>query len=102
MGRLIEVQQGDEMPASVRIRVGDALLIGGSGGRVGAGGDIVEVVGAFLPATFSERGEVVAPMGAPSVVLFLALVAGAARLDVITGDPWSGAHTRSIGVHVDP
>jgi hypothetical protein len=102
MGRFIELQRGDEAPSAIGVRVGDVLSVGATGGHVHVGSDVVRMLGAFLPAVVSMRGDVVQPMGPPSLVLFLAVAPGTARIDVTTGDPWSGSQTTAIALTVDP
>lgn len=89
MGRLVEIQRADEAPAEVRLQVGDVLSIGGSGARVKEGEDAIAMLGAFLPASCTRDGDVVAPMGPPSLVLFSARAPGAATLEVMSGDAFT-------------
>jgi hypothetical protein len=72
MGRLIEVQDAQKCPSSLTLRTGDMLLFHASGGRVGSGGNIVEMLGPFLQAVLGDHGNILAPMGAPNVVFFRA------------------------------
>ena len=89
MGRLVEIQRADEAPVEVRLQVGDVLSIGGTGARVSHGEHAIALLGAFLPASSTRDGEVIAPMGPPSIVLFSARAAGTATLEIMSGDPFS-------------
>ena len=89
MGRLVEIQRAEEAPLEVRLQVGDVLSIGGTGALVRSGEEAIAMLGAFLPASAAPDGRVVAPMGPPSIVLFSARAAGAATLEVMSGDPFS-------------
>ena len=101
MARLVEIQSADEAPREVRLEVGDLLQVAASGGLVRAGGDVVSLLGAFLPAVCSPAGEVVAPSGPPSLVVFAARGLGTADVDVMTGDPWSASRRTSIRIVVE-
>ena len=96
MARLVEIQSAGDAPSEVHLEVGDLLQIGASGGVVRDGGDVVSLLGAFLPAVSGPAGEVVAPAGPPSIVLFSARERGTAHVDVMTGDPWSTPQRRAI------
>lgn len=88
MTRLIELQVDQDLPASLTLAVGDLLWLEASGGEVLSGESSVELLGAFLKCVVGLTGEVLAPMGAPNVVLFRARRAGTARIAVVSGDPW--------------
>ena len=98
MPRLVEIQRAEDAPATVRLQTGDVLSIGGSGGLIRDGEDAVTFVGAFLPAVCATTGEVVAPMGAPSIVLFAARAPGSATIEVVGGDPWSVSTRTTITI----
>jgi hypothetical protein len=100
-GRLIEIQRGEDAPNTIRALPGDVLWIGGAGGQVRGRRDIVDLIGAFLPAVVTAAGEVIAPMGRPSIVLFIALGAGVGTIEVFTGTPWSAATRRTIEIIVE-
>lgn len=102
MGRLIEVQQVQSAPANLTIRVGDVLTFGATGGHVRSGGDVIEILGPFLPATLADNGQIVSPMGTPSVLWFLARRPGRATVDVVTGDPWQAPQTTPLDITVEP
>lgn len=89
MARLVEIQRADQAPVEVRLQVGDVLSIGGTGARVTNGENAIALLGAFSPASSTREGEVIAPMGPPSIVLFSARAAGAATLEIMSGDPFS-------------
>ncbi|SRR5260370_19558348 len=101
MGRLIEVQNAQSAPSSLALQVGDVLLFHATGGHVPSGDDVVEMLGAFLPASLGDNGKILTPMGAPNTVLFRALRPGRAMIDVVTGDPWHAPQTTSLGITVE-
>ena len=96
----MEIQRAEDSPPEVRLQVGDVLSIGGTGALVKSGEDAIALLGAFLPASTAAGGEVVAPMGPPSIVLFAARAAGSATLEVMSGDPFSAPRRTVIGVVV--
>lgn len=102
MARLIEVPDAEKCASDLPLQVGDVLRFHASGGRIGAGGDVVEMLGPFLEAIVGEDGNVLTPMGAPNVVLVRARRAGRAAIDVITGDPWRMPQTTRVGISVKP
>jgi hypothetical protein len=103
MGRLIEIQDALDCPASLTVAVGDLLQFSATGGHVKSGAGIVEMLGPFLSAVLADNGEPVAPMGAPNVAFFLAHRPGRAVIDVITGDPWQASRTTTLTIDVtDP
>jgi hypothetical protein len=102
VGRLIEIPEAQAVPSGLALLAGDLLLFRATGGHVRSGGDVVEMVGAFLPAVMGEHGKVVAPQGAPNMVLFRALRPGGATIDVVTGDPWHAPQTITVGITVEP
>jgi hypothetical protein len=102
MGRLIEVQQVQSAPPNLTIRVGDVLAFGATGGHVRSDGDVIEILGPFLPATLADNGQIVSPMGTPSVLWFLARRPGRATVDVVTGDPWQAPQTTPLDITVEP
>ncbi|GGF08527.1 hypothetical protein [Hymenobacter cavernae] len=101
MARLIEAQSLPALPEQITLSVGDLLIFQASGGRVQLGAEAVELLGAFVPSLLHESGSVLAPMGAPNNVLFRALSAGRASIDVIIGDPWYGSTSKTIRVLVE-
>jgi hypothetical protein len=101
MARLVEVQQAQVRPSSLSVRTGDVLLVQATGGRVQSGGDVVEMLGPFLPAVLGEDGSVVTPMGAPNTVLLRAHRPGRAIIDVVTGDPWHAPQSVTLSIVVE-
>lgn len=100
MSRLIEVQFGDWDPSHpINVQVGDVLRFAASGGRV-RGGSAVELVGIFTEGLVGTSGEVISPIGAPNTVLFRAKMSGSDTIDVVIGDPWNKAQTKSIAILV--
>jgi hypothetical protein len=88
MPRLIDVSSLQPLPPAVGLRAGDLLLVRATGGAVVAGGAAVEALGAFGAAALAPDGSVLAAMGGPDAVLFLARAPGRARIEVVRGDPW--------------
>jgi hypothetical protein len=102
MGRLIEIQSGaEELPPRLAIKTGDLLVFTATGGHVQSGGDVIEMLGAFLTGVVGNGGQILSPMGAPNTVLFLARRSGQARIDVVTGDPWHASQTTTVDLVVD-
>jgi hypothetical protein len=102
MGQLIEVQDARAGPSALTVRAGDVLLFHAAGGHVRSGGDVIELLGPFLSATLGADGQVVAPMGAPNVVLVRAHRPGRAMIEVVTGDPFYAPQTTALGITVEP
>jgi hypothetical protein len=102
MGRLIEVPDAQKCASDLPLQTGDMLLFHASGGRIGSGGDVVEMLGPLLEAIVGEDGNVLTPMGAPNVVLVRARRPGRAAIDVITGDPWQRPLTTKLAITVKP
>jgi len=88
MARLIEVQDPHVCPRALRIQMGDTLMFSATGGHIRSAGDVVELIGPFVPAVVDDLGNVVAPSGAPNTILFRALQDGRAIIDVMFGDPF--------------
>jgi hypothetical protein len=96
VGRLVEFEPGQRLSSTLEIQVGDVLLFRASGGKVLAGTDIVESLGAFTTSTPIEDGRVLAPMGGPDTVLFLAKRPGRCRLEIVSGDAFQGTGRSSV------
>jgi hypothetical protein len=96
MGRLIEIQDALECPASLTVTAGDLLQFSATGGHIESGAGIVEMLGPLVSAVLANNGEPIAPMGAPNVVFFLARCPGRAVIDVVTGDPWQAPLTIEV------
>jgi hypothetical protein len=102
MSRLIEIQPvPQELPASLTLSVGDAMLFAASGGHV-LDGIAVELFGSFVESVLGTDGRVLTPAGPPNAVLFFAREPGRAVIDVVTGDPWHSPATRRMIVVVLP
>jgi hypothetical protein len=102
MPRLIEVQQ-DQLDSAVQnIAVGDVLLFHAGGGRVRAGKEVVELLGAFMTAVVGTNGEVLEPLGSPNTVLFRALSSGEAKISVTIGDPFYDSKKIEFRIRVGP
>ena len=96
MGRLIEVQSLEGLPSEFRVQAGDLLVFKATGGRVRSRTNIVQALGAFSPGTMSPEGQVLAAMGGPDSVVFLARGEGQAEIEVIAGDPWVGPRSPAV------
>jgi hypothetical protein len=101
MARLIEIQSVRHISGEMSVRAGDVLHFKATGGHVQSGGEVVELLGAFVPSILGENGEILTPMGAPNTVLFRALRPGRATIDLVTGDPWHATHTTSIALTIE-
>ena len=101
MARLIEIQDPSRCPSPLVVTVGDVLLVRATGGRVGAPGGAVELLGPFLPAVLGDNGEVLSPMGTPGTVLVLARAAGRAVITVMAGDPFQPPQTSELSISVE-
>jgi hypothetical protein len=102
MGRLIETGDPQAYPSRLVVRVADVLLFHATGGHVRSGSDAVEVLGALLPAVTGDDGAVYTPAGSPNTVLFRALAPGRARIEVVTGSPFSASRVHEMEVVVEP
>ena len=101
MARLIEIRGDDSVPSALTLGVDDVLMVGAAGGQVREGRDVIEMLGAFIPGTVAETGQVVSPMGAPNVVLLRARRAGRATLELVTGDPFHSARRHTLELTVE-
>jgi hypothetical protein len=100
MARLIEVQDVRVCPSPLTVQQGDVLLFRAAGGRVRSGGDVVEVLGPFLPAVLGDNGNILTAEGPPNTVLFRAHRPGRALIDVVAGDPFHTPQTTTLGINV--
>lgn len=101
MGRLIEVPGGGrDVPGDLTVNVGDVLRFDATGGHVREG-SAVELLGIFVDSVVGTDGTVLAPMGAPNVVLFRGREPGRAAIDVVTGDPFRAPTSRVLTVVVE-
>jgi len=101
MGRLIEVNEVSEIPSVITIRRADVLLFRVSGGHVTAGTALIQVIGPLITGVFGNNAQIFSPEGAPNAILFLALQAGKAHLEIVTGDPFYTAASRSVEVIIE-
>jgi len=99
MPRLIEVSSLQPLPPAVSLRAGDLLLVRATGGAAVAGEAALEALGAFSAAALAPDGSVLAAMGGPDAVLFLARAPGQARIEVVRGDPWQGPR-QTVGIDI--
>ncbi len=90
MGRLVDLDPSrpEGLPQVLHVRVGDLLRVHASGGTVTDGAEVVRLLGSFTSAVLTTLGTVLAPEGAPNVVVLLVTGPGRAHLDLVTGDPW--------------
>ncbi len=101
MSRLIDVRPDEEgLPRELVVAVGDVLRFAATGGRVRSGTGL-EFLGALSESVVGTDGSVLTPLGPPGVVLFRARSPGSAVVDVVSGDPFGAAVTRSLVVHVE-
>ncbi len=98
MSRLIDI--GTDPVAELRLRVGDVVSFGASGGRVEEGGSAVEALGAFQPAIVATDGTVMSPETPPTTILFRATGEGRARLSLFSGLDWAAPTRRSVDIVV--
>jgi hypothetical protein len=102
MARVIEVQDALACSSTFEIQVGDMLEFAATGGHVRSGADVLELLGAFVPAVLDDSGRPLSALGAPSVVKMLARLPGRATIDLHTGDPWRSPRTTTLSVTVAP
>jgi hypothetical protein len=106
MGRLIEVQDASsEYSRRLTVEVGDVIQFAASGGHVRSGVNVVEMLGPLVGAVLANDGctpspDILAPMGPPNTVLFVARLPGRAIIDVVTGDPWHTPRTTVMEIDV--
>jgi hypothetical protein len=100
MGRLIEIEACEALPPSLVVWPGDLLLLAASGAHLRDGAEVVEVLGPYSKSVVGINHQVLTPMGSPNAVLVVARQPGRARLDIVTGDPWQGAHTARVDLIV--
>ena len=101
MNRLIEVRPvARVLPSVLGVGVGDVLKFAASGGKVTAG-TAVELLGVLTQSVLGTDGQVLTAQGPPNVVLFRAVTAGPATIDVVTGDPWRSPSTQRIDLTVE-
>jgi hypothetical protein len=101
MGRLIEIQLAQPWPPTLTVQIGDVLLFQATGGHVRSGGDVVEMLGPFVPAVLGDTGQILTPMGAPNTVMFRVHRLGRAMIEVVSGDPWQAPRTTTLGIKVE-
>jgi hypothetical protein len=101
MGRLIELHDAPELPASLTVGLGDVLRFGASGGRVRSGKDVVEMLGPFMPAVLGTNGEILSPMGVPNTLLCVARRSGTAVVEIVGGFPWRESETAVVEIKVE-
>ena len=71
------------------------IVVGATGGHVSNGGNVVELVGFFLPG-------VATPAGSPSRIVLRALQVGRAVAEIVSGDPYGGPVIRaSLSIEVE-
>src|SRR4051812_46105876 len=95
MPRLIDVSSLSPLPRAVSLRVGDLLLVRATGGSVIAG-NAIEALGQFGAAAVTPDGTVLAAMGGPDAVVFIARAPGRAEIEVVRGDPWQGPRQAAV------
>ena|SRR5438874_5356864 len=101
MARLIEIQDAQCCPSPLVIQAGDVLLLHAPGASVESGAGFIELIGPLLPAVLGDNGQIFVPEGGPNTVLFRAVKAGEAQIDVVQGDPWRSSRAVSLTVRVE-
>lgn len=98
MTRLVDLRAA---PVGDRLALacGDLVLLPAAGGTVLAG-TAVEMLGAYRSALAGRGGAVLAPAGAPDVVVLVARAPGEAIIRWMTGDPFRGAQANELAVTV--
>lgn len=99
MPSLIAVQPHPEGAPRLAVRVGDVLQFNATGARITGGDAAVELLGAFGEAV-AAGGQTLRAEGSPSHVLVRARAAGAAEIEVMSGDPWGQATAQTYGIDV--
>jgi hypothetical protein len=101
MARLIEVPDARTCPPALTVLPGDVLLFHATGGHVRSGNQAIDLLGPYLQAVLGDNGAVLAPAGAPNLVLFWARRPGRARIEVIAGDPWHAPQTVTLEITIE-
>jgi hypothetical protein len=101
VARLIEIRGEDAVPSALTLGADDLLVIGAAGGRVRGDSGVVELLGAFVPGVVAGGGQVISPMGAPSIVVIRARRPGRTAVDLVMGDPWHSARPHTLEVTVE-
>lgn len=101
MAKLIEIQYTKTGPAKITVQKGDLLQFKGSGGHIIYGSKSIELLGSFLSSLVDKDFQILAPMGAPDNVIFIARAAGEAGIDVVTGDPWGKSEITRFQITVE-
>jgi hypothetical protein len=86
---MIEIVDNKSCPSRLSLRVGDVLFVRAVGAHIRPGDTAVEMLGPFTSAVVGTEGSIIEPMGPPNTVLFRALSAGRARLEIVTSEPFS-------------
>jgi hypothetical protein len=102
VGRYIDIRPDDEgLPAELVLAVGDVVRVAATGGSVRSGSG-VELLGILTDSVVGLDGSVRTPLGPPGAVLFRAREPGRAVVDLVSGDPFREALTRTLVVRVEP
>jgi len=99
--RLVEIDDPAACEAVLSVKVGDLLVFAASGGRPDASSDALQLLGVFVRAVVGTTGTVMAPVGPPNAVIFLAQHAGHAAIEVISGDPFGMPKVAALTVIVE-
>ena len=101
MPRLVEIDPSRrKIPGRIVIVSGDIVLLRATGGHVRSGEHAVHFLGAFLTALLKGKRPGYCAVGAPNRVVFVARAAGAAVIDVVTGDPWGESKVTILNISV--
>lgn len=98
MGRMVDLR-GEVLGPRLTLQTGDVVLLPAAGARIESG-DSVAIVGVHQNAAPVADGQVIAPAGAPDVVMLSATHAGVAEVSLITGDPFGGPAATPITIEV--
>lgn len=103
MPRFVEITEIPKSTSPLTVEVSDVLFVRACGGHVREGAAVLELLGHYIEAVVGTTGGVLAPAGAPNVMLARALKPGSAVLEVVTGDLWHSVTSTSLSIQViDP
>ncbi len=91
------------LPSLLTIHIGDVLVVRASGGSIVTGEARIERLGPFMTGLpIGNSNEMLAPMGSPNTIMFLARSTGPATIEVATGDPYFNPQFTRVEIQVDP
>ena len=98
MGRLIDLR-GSAVGPRLVLEPGDVVLVPATGAQI-VSGSAVELTGVHQNATPLDDGRIVAPAGAPDVVVLAARGKGASKITLMTGDPFGPSASSILAIDV--